>query len=70
MVPDPWSPHGGKIVVTGSLRDDPLGGLHARKHIDDVQFRAGLFLLELFELAEIGSIQAMDPGKEPFGLGF
>jgi hypothetical protein len=65
IVSDPYSSTGGKIVVTASIRDDPLGRLHARKHIDDAQYRIGLFLRELFELAEIGSIEAMDPGKEP-----
>lgn len=53
------------LPVTASLRDDPLGRLFARRHIDDAQYRGGLKLLELFELAEIGSLQAMDPGKEP-----
>jgi hypothetical protein len=65
IVPDPYSSTGGKIVVTASIRDDPLGQLYARRHIDDAQYRTGLFLRELFELAEIGSVQAMDPGKEP-----
>jgi hypothetical protein len=62
-VPDPYSSTGGKIVVTSSIRDDPLGRLHARKHIDDAQHRIGLFLRELFELAEIGSIQALASPK-------
>jgi hypothetical protein len=65
VVADPYSTTGGKIAVTASLRDDPLGRLYAHRHIDEGQYRAGLKLLELFELAEIGSVQAMDPGKEP-----
>jgi hypothetical protein len=65
LVPDPYSKSGGKIVVTASLRDDPLGQLYARKHIDEAQYLVGLKLRDLFELAEIGAIQAMDPGKEP-----
>lgn len=65
MVPDPYSTTGGKIAVTASLRDDPLGRLYARRQVDEAQYRVGLMLLELFELAEIGSVQAMDPGKEP-----
>jgi hypothetical protein len=64
IVPDPYSSTGGKIVVTASLRDDALGQLYARKHIDDAQYLAGLKLREWFDLAEIGSIQAIDPGKE------
>jgi hypothetical protein len=56
---------GGKIAVTASLRDDPLGKLHARRQIDDAQYRVGLMLTEYFELAEIGSVQAVDPSKEP-----
>jgi hypothetical protein len=34
---DPYSPTVGKIVVTASLRDDPLGKLYARRHIDEAQ---------------------------------
>jgi hypothetical protein len=64
-VPDPYSTTGGQILVTASLRDDPLGRLFARRHIDEGQYRAGLKLLELFGLAEIGSVQGMDPSKEP-----
>jgi hypothetical protein len=33
--------------------------LYARRHIDDAQCRTWLILLELFELAEIGSVQAI-----------
>jgi hypothetical protein len=65
MVADPYSTTGGKVAVTASLRDDPLGRLFAHRQIDEAQYRAGLKLLELFDLAEIGSVQAMDPGKEP-----
>jgi hypothetical protein len=64
-VPDPYSKTGRKIVVTATLRDDPLGQLYARRHIDEAQYFVGLKLRELFDLAEIGAIQAMDPGKEP-----
>ena len=65
MVADPYSTTGGKIAVTASLRDDPLGKLYARRQIDDAQYRVGLMLTEFFELAEIGSVQAVDPAKEP-----
>jgi hypothetical protein len=30
---------GGKIAMTASLRDDPLGKLYARRQIDDAQYR-------------------------------
>jgi hypothetical protein len=63
-VPDPYSTTGGKIVVTASLRDDALGALYARRQIDEAQYRAGMMLLGWFDLAEVGSVQAIDPGKE------
>lgn len=63
-VADPYSTTGGKIQVTASLRDDPLGRLHARHQINDCQHATGHYTQNLFELAAIGSIQAMDPGKE------
>ena len=65
LVADPYSTTGGKIAVTASLRDDPLGKLYARRQIDEAQYRVGLMLTEFFELAEIGSIQAIDTTKEP-----
>jgi hypothetical protein len=39
LVADPYSTTGGKIAVTASLRDDPLGKLYARRQIDDAQYR-------------------------------
>jgi hypothetical protein len=39
LVTDPYSTTGGKIAVTASLRDDPLGKLYARRQIDDAQYR-------------------------------
>lgn len=64
IVADPYSTTGGTIAVTASLRDDPLGRLHARRHISDCQHATGHYVQNLFELAAIGSIQAMDPSKE------
>ena len=61
MVPGPYASAGGKIVATGSLRDDPLGRRYAHRHIDDAQYRIGPFLPDLFKLAEIDSVQAIDP---------
>lgn len=63
-VADPYSATGGVITVTASLRDDPLGRLHARRQITDCQHATGHYVQNLFELSAIGSIQAMDPGKE------
>lgn len=63
-VADPYSTTGGKIVVTASLRDDPLGRLHARRQITESQYATGHYVQNLFELAAIGSVQAMDPSKE------
>lgn len=61
---------GRKIVPTASLRDDPFGRRYAYRHIDDAQYRIAPFLLELLELAEIGSTRAINPGKEVVdGLG-
>jgi hypothetical protein len=65
MVADPYSTTGGKIAVTASLRDDPLGKLYARRQIDEAQYRVGLMLLGWFDLAEVGSVRAIDPSNEP-----
>jgi hypothetical protein len=54
--------------LEGDVRDDPLGRLYARRHIDEAQYRVGLILLELFELGEIGSVQAIDPCGAQNGL--
>lgn len=61
-VADPFEA-GKHVVVTASIRDDPLGRLHARRQVTESQYAAGHFLQSMFELAEIGSVQAMDPGK-------
>lgn len=63
-VPDPFQA-GYRITATASLRDDPLGRLHARHQIDEAQYAAGHFLQGMIELAGTGSVQAMDPTKEP-----
>lgn len=50
--------------VTKSLRDDPLGRLHARHQITDSMFAAGDYLRAMFELAGDGiSVRAMDFSK-------
>ena len=39
LVSDTYSTTGGKILTTASLRDDPLGRLHAENRIDDAQYQ-------------------------------
>lgn len=63
-VDDPFSTEGHKIAVSASLRDDPLARLHVRRQITDAQFNAGRRLQSLFEASQIGSVKAIDPGKE------
>jgi hypothetical protein len=55
-------PHeqGAQIVVMRSLRDDPLGALHAANQIDEVQYLAGRHWQKAYELAEIGGARAID----------
>jgi hypothetical protein len=54
---------GEKIVVTRSVRDDPLARLHDRRQIDEAQYQGGRAFQEDFEAAERGP-QAIDPSKE------
>lgn len=65
MVADPYSDTGGSIVVTASLRDDPLARLFARKQIKEHQYAVGHYTQNLFELAEPAGVRAMDFSKEP-----
>jgi hypothetical protein len=67
VVSDPYD--GTPITVTASLRDDPLGRLHARHQIAEHHYRAALELRELFEAAEIGGVKACDFTKEPVDGG-
>lgn len=67
-IDDPYEA-GGKIVAIRSTRDDPLGGLHARKMIDEAQYQAGRAFQRHFETAArgVGAIdftkEAVDGGK-------
>lgn len=54
---------GEKIEAVRNTRNDPLGGMHARKTIDDAQYWAGRAFQADFEAAERGP-RAVDPGKE------
>jgi hypothetical protein len=63
LVDDPLEP-GAKLRVARSLRDDVLGHLLAREHIDQAQYEAGRLYEKYAEQAEIGNLKAMDPTKE------
>lgn len=68
LVTDPYDANGEKIVVTRSLRDDPLGRLHVRKQIDDAQYHGGRAFQRDFELAGRGP-KAIDTTREPVDGG-
>lgn len=61
-IDDPYEA-GAKIVAIRSTRNDPLAGLHARKHIDEAQYQGGRAFQRDFETAERGP-RAIDPSKE------
>ena len=52
-----------KIVAMRSVRNDPLGRLHAHHQIDEAQYRGGRAYQNDWERAERGP-QAMDPTRE------
>jgi hypothetical protein len=64
IVDDPMSDTGGKQIATVSLRDDPLGRMHARRQIDDCQLAAGRYMQSLLEMTRIGSLRSPDPARE------
>ena len=53
-----------RIKVTRSLRDDPLGSMHARELITQDQFVAGRHFQTALELTEIGAVRAIDFTRE------
>lgn len=63
IVPDPYE-KGQYLQVTRSIRDDPLAGMLSRKQIDEAQYQAGRKWQSLHEKSTIGSMKAIDPGKE------
>lgn len=67
-VDDPYEA-GAKIQAIASLRDDPLGRLHARDQIDQAQYEAGRHWQRLWSDAQIGGLKAMDTTKEPVDGG-
>jgi hypothetical protein len=64
VVEDPYK-RGENIRVLRATRDDPLAGLHARGSIDTAQLAAGRVWQRHWENAQIGSVRAIDPTKEP-----
>lgn len=60
-VDDPNAP-GERIVVLRSLRDDPLGALHAAAAIDQAQYMAGRRWQRIHECAELSGLRSIDPG--------
>lgn len=54
-----------RVRASRSVRDDPLGRLHARHQIGEPEYHAGRAWQKLFEDAEIGKVGAIDPAK-PF----
>jgi hypothetical protein len=54
---------GEKIVTLRSIRNDPLGRLHAYRLLDEAQYQGGRALQDDWEQAERGP-QAVDPSRE------
>jgi hypothetical protein len=54
---------GDKIVTLRSIRNDPLGRMHAHRHIDEAQYQGGRAFQGDWEKAERGP-QAVDPSRE------
>ncbi|MGV7217124.1 hypothetical protein [Bradyrhizobium sp. UFLA05-112] len=54
---------GEKIIALRSIRNDPLGRLHAHHQIDEAQYRGGRAFQNDWEKAERGP-QAVDPSRE------
>jgi hypothetical protein len=54
---------GEKVVVLRSIRNDPLGRLHAHGQIDDAQYQGGRAFQSDWERAERGP-RAVDPGRD------
>lgn len=72
VVDDPYGSNGEKILAFRDRRNDILSDMLAKKEIDQAQFDAGRKYEKFAEGAEIGNVQAIDPGKEAVdgGRGF
>lgn len=65
IVDDPYPLRpGDALLMFKNVRNDPLERLKQRGDINDAQFRAGKAYERDLELAEIGSVKAIDPTKE------
>ena len=64
IVADPYGQPGDKIAVVRNIRDDILARMISAHEIRQDQHDAGRIYQEYCEHAEIGNVQAMDPGKE------
>lgn len=66
-VDDPNSPPGqiDKIVVMRTIRDDPLGEMHAAKRIDDAEFLAGRKWQADYERVCLGSLRGVNLANDP-----
>jgi hypothetical protein len=52
-----------KIVTLRSIRNDPLGRMHAHRHVDEAQYQGGRAFQADWEKAERGP-RAVDPSRE------
>src|SRR5215510_2842401 len=65
LVDDPYPVNpGDKIMVLRSTRHDVLADLKSRNLIDDCDLAAGRHWQMAYEMAGIGGVRAIDPGKE------
>lgn len=58
-----------RVRLTVSLRDDPLGRLHARRQIREDQYQAGRHWQALYEAAEVGAVRSVDTTVTPVDGG-
>jgi hypothetical protein len=59
-----WTPPSkptARVIV--SLREDPLGRMHARHQIDEAQYQAARAYQQLYDRATIGNLSPADPGR-------
>jgi hypothetical protein len=71
-VDDPFAiAHDGRqrIVVSRSLRDDPVAALHAARQIDEAQYQAARYWQRAYEIVGGAGARAIDPTREPVDGG-
>jgi hypothetical protein len=71
IVHDPWSPVGERhqIRVLRSVRDDPLGQLRSRGHIDMAMYEAGRRWERHHDIAGLSGVKAVNFMQEPVDGG-